>query len=51
MSHPNLFIVGIMLFSYLAPEILAAAFNAKVPGMFNLMSAVAGGLVAAALVL
>lgn len=50
MNHPYLFVAGVTLFSYLAPELLMAV-RVKVPQLFNVVSAVAGGLIAAAFVL
>jgi len=50
MNHPYLFIAGVSLFSYMAPEILAV-FGARVPVSMNMLSLIAGGLIAASFVL
>lgn len=52
MNHPYLFVAGVTIFSLLAPELLVAFKDVgKIPPMFNLLSAIAGGLIASAFVL
>ena len=51
MNHPYLFISGVCLLSFLAPELIVAAFKVQVPTSFNIAISVAGGMIAASFVL
>ena len=50
LQHGWLFITGCLMFGYLLPEVLVAAFKVRVPLVMNIVSAIASACIAASFV-